>query len=113
MSSGGAILREPIRRKPRWLARVGNALLNWTDAYCGGGCGYPVTGAFQAKIDEIDGIPVYIVICEAGGECRRNATSDPRDANGDPYYRIRPELVNAVRLMGDEKPDSLKLSFNA
>lgn len=113
MSEPVAHSAELIRAKPRWIARLANRMFRWTDMYCAGDCGYPVTGTYSSVIDTIKEVPILVVVCESAGECRRNATSDPRDESGRPYYEFRPLLVSVIEDMGESKPDNIKISFSA
>jgi hypothetical protein len=89
-------IQEPIRRHPKWLARLSNTLFGWTTHYCSGGCGYPVSGAIFADIDRINETPVRVALCALEGPCFDRATTDPRDAQGTPYADFRPQLVEHI-----------------
>lgn len=92
---------EPIRRWPVKVARRLNRFIGWTDMYCSGGCGYPITGRFSHQLEVIDGRPVVMSICSLGGQCERDAATDPRDDDGRSYADFRPGLVEKIR----ENPD--------
>lgn len=101
---------EPITRLPSWLARAANFLLQWTDDYCIGGCGYPVTGRAEVHIDTVDGVPVVGQVCRLGGKCEERFLSNPTDGDGRRYSEIRPAI--ALHLAGmDEKPPQISLTF--
>ena len=105
---------EMIRRQPLWFARFANRLIGWTDDYCAGGCGYPITGAFSKQIDTVEGIPVKVLLCSLNGECEETATTDPRDGSGRRYSDVRPEIVQAVKLYVPEdhdEPLTIKLAL--
>lgn len=102
---------ENIRRWPVIVARLFNRIVGWTTDYCSGGCGYPVTGAFNVTIDSIDDVPVLMLLCSLDGPCYHTVVTHPTDSRGHRYSDIRPALVQSHR-ESDPKPDQIVLSFS-
>lgn len=107
---------ESIRRWPVWFARLANRVIGWTDEYCTGGCGYPVTRRFTYELEKIDGVSVMMTVCSVDSECYRKVEQDPRDEFGNSYADFRPSIVGdlkAQKANGEESVASVRISFDA
>lgn len=94
MTEADKPLVEGVRRWPVWFARLANRIIGWTDMYCAGGCGYPVTGLYDIEVDKIKGTSVKMMLCSLDSDCSRKVeATQAADDTGMRYSEIRPQLV--------------------
>lgn len=101
-------IEDPIRAYPVWLARLANHVIHWTDTFCGGACGRPITGNFQVEVDNIDGLPVNVLVCAVEGECE-DALSEPWFTQM--YADQRPAMVLEAPLAKERGSVEIVLNF--
>lgn len=103
---------ERIRRWPVRLARAFNLVVGWTDDYCYGGCGRPVTGRLYRQIEVTSEGRIVASLCSLGTACDAKVEEDPRDEHGNSYADIRPVIIEQLRLLDPaDKPVTVRLAF--
>ena len=93
-----------IRRWPVWFARLANRFIRWSDVYCGGRCGYPISHRFRVEREKWLRTTIYVGVCSLGGECERIALTDFRDDHGRTYEQARDDIVEALSHHYGEQP---------
>ena len=91
---------ELVTRWPRWFARLANRIVGWTDEYCAGGCGYPITRRFSREIERYGDTAIVAPVCSLESPCSKRI--DEHAVEIFDYTNTRPDIIATLNELNAE-----------